>query len=93
MVVEIINVTKREAVFVPHILLIPKDILFEFKKLQFPLKVFFAITINNCQGQTHKIAGVEFRKDYFSHGQFYVACSRCKLTPKPGYFATILQNR
>ena len=25
-------------------------------------------------------------------GQFYVVCSRCKLTPKPGYFAIILQN-
>ena len=44
------------------------------------------------QGQTFKIAGVELRQDSFSHGQFYMACSHCKLTPKPGYFATILQN-
>ena len=44
------------------------------------------------QGKTLKIAGVELRQDCFSHGQFYVAFSRSKLTPKPGYFATILQN-
>ena len=44
------------------------------------------------QGQTLKIAGVELRQDCFPHGQFYMACLDCKLTLKPGYFATILQN-
>ena len=44
------------------------------------------------QGQTLKIAGVKLRQDCFPHGQFYVACLDRKLTPKPGYFATILQN-
>ena len=28
----------------------------------------------------------------FLSEQFYMVCVRCKLTPKPGYFATILQN-
>ncbi|XP_063930337.1 uncharacterized protein LOC135142550 [Zophobas morio] len=44
--------------------------------LQFPLKVCFAITINKAQGQTLKMAGIDLMEDCFSHGQFYVACSR-----------------
>lgn len=65
-----------ETVFVSRIPLIPSDLPFEFKRLQFPLKVCFAMTINKSQGQTLKFAGVDLRQDCFSHGQFYVACSR-----------------
>ncbi|XP_015368098.1 PREDICTED: uncharacterized protein LOC107164697 [Diuraphis noxia] len=38
---------KGETVFVPRIPLIPNDNPFEFKRLQFPLKVCFAMTIND----------------------------------------------
>lgn len=65
-----------DTVFVPRIPLIPNDLPYEFKRLQFPLKVCFAMTINKSQGQTLKYAGVNLREDCFSHGQFYVACSR-----------------
>lgn len=67
---------RGETVFVPRIPLIPNDLPFEFKRLQFPIKVCFAMTINKSQGQTLKFAGVDLRQDCFSHGQFYVACSR-----------------
>lgn len=67
---------KGETVFIPRIPLIPNDIPFEFKRLQFPLKVCFAMTINKSQGQTLKFAGIDLREHCFSHGQFYVACSR-----------------
>lgn len=67
---------RGETVFIPRIPLITSDYPFEFKRLQFPLKVCFAITINKSQGQSLKIAGLDLRDDCFSHGQFYVACSR-----------------
>lgn len=65
-----------ESVFIPRIPLIPTDHPFEFKRLQFPLKVCFAMTINKSQGQSLRFAGVDLREGCFSHGQFYVACSR-----------------
>ncbi|CAH2108267.1 unnamed protein product [Euphydryas editha] len=34
------------------------------------------MTINKSQGQTLKFAGIDLREHCFSHGQFYVACSR-----------------
>jgi len=37
------------------------------------------MTINKSQGQTLKIAGIDVREDCFSHGQFYVACSRVSM--------------
>ena len=64
------------SVFIPRIPLIPSEYPFEFKRLQFPLKVCFAMTINKSQGQSLKLAGIDLREDCFSHGQFYVACSR-----------------
>ena len=92
MTVEIINIAQGETVFVPRIPLIPNAITFELERLQFRPKVCFAKMINKSQGQTLKIAGVQLRQDCFVHGQVYVACSRFELTPKPRYFATILQN-
>ncbi|XP_044591373.1 uncharacterized protein LOC123269604 [Cotesia glomerata] len=65
-----------ETVFIPRIPLIPSDYHFEFKRLQFPVKVCYAMTINKAQGQSLKMAGIDLRNDCFSHGQLYVACSR-----------------
>jgi ATP-dependent DNA helicase PIF1 len=66
-----------ETVLIPRIpLLSPSDHPFQFKRLQFPLKVCFAITINKSQGQFIKFTGVDLREGCFSHGQLYVACSR-----------------
>ena len=52
------------------------DIPFRFKRLQFPIRLAFAITINNDQGQSLEKCGIDLNTDYFSHGQLYVACSR-----------------
>lgn len=67
---------RGESVLIPRIPLIPSDYPFEFKRLQFPIKVCFGMTINKSQGQSLKVAGIDLREDCFSHGQFYVACSR-----------------
>ena len=37
-----------------------------------------SITINKAQGQTLDQVGVYLRKPVFTHGQFYVACSRVR---------------
>lgn len=70
------GVGQGESVFIPRIPLIPSDYHFEFKRLQFPVKLCYAMTINKAQGQSLKMAGVDLRSDCFSHGQLYVAFSR-----------------
>uniref|UniRef100_A0A8D9B6G9 ATP-dependent DNA helicase n=1 Tax=Cacopsylla melanoneura TaxID=428564 RepID=A0A8D9B6G9_9HEMI len=65
-----------ETVLIPRIPLIPSDYHFNFKRIQFPVKLCFAMTINKAQGQTLELAGIDLRTDCFSHGQLYVAFSR-----------------
>ncbi|GFU94231.1 ATP-dependent DNA helicase [Trichonephila clavipes] len=49
---------------------------FEFKRLQFPVRLAFAMTINKAQGQSLQECGLNLENPCFSHGQLYVACSR-----------------
>ena len=41
-----------EIALIPRIPMISADLPFQFKRLQFPIKVSFPITINKAQGQT-----------------------------------------
>lgn len=45
-------------------------------RLQFPLRICFAMSISKAQGQSVKVAGLYLQMPCFSHGKFYVACSR-----------------
>ena len=56
--------------------MIPTDLPFQFKRLQFPTKVSFAFIINKAQGQTFLYVGIDLRFDCFSHRQLYVDLSR-----------------
>ena len=46
------------------------------KRIQYPVRVSFALTINKSQGQTIPNVGIFLRNHVFSHGQLYVALSR-----------------
>ena len=49
----------------------------EFERLQFPIKLAYAITSNRSQGQTYsKKVIIDCRSPSFAHGQLYIACTR-----------------
>jgi ATP-dependent DNA helicase PIF1 len=60
---------KGENVFIPRIPLIPSDTPFDFKRLQYPVRLSFAMTINKAQGQSLSVAGINLESSCFSHGQ------------------------
>ena len=67
---------KGEDVLTLRIPMIPTDMSFQFKRLEFPIRLAFAITINKAQGQSLELCALYLHTDLFSHGQLYVACSR-----------------
>lgn len=67
---------KGEHVLIPRIPVISSDSIIEFKRLQFPIKIAFAMTVNKSQGQSFNEIGIDVQHEVFSHGQFYVAISR-----------------
>lgn len=67
---------KGEEVLIQRIPIIPSDLPFQFKRIQFPDRLAFAMTINKSQGQSLEVCGIDLEFPCFSHGQLYVACSR-----------------
>ncbi|XP_036366079.1 uncharacterized protein LOC118766632 [Octopus sinensis] len=67
---------KNNTVFIPKVPLTPTDCPYPMQSLQSPLKLSFTMTINKEQGPSLKIVGLDLRTSCFSHGQFYVGCSR-----------------
>ena len=67
-----------KVVFIPRIKLQPTkgEFPFSFTRLQFPVRLSFAMTINKSQGQSMETVGVYLDSPCFTHGQLYVAASR-----------------
>ena len=74
------GIMKDKKVFIPKMTLTQSDtrLPISFQRRQFPICVSFAITINKSQGQTFNFVGVDLTNSVFSHGQLYVAASRCR---------------
>lgn len=67
-------------VLLPRIKLIHIDseMPYQLHRLQFPVVLAFAMTINKAQGQSFDTVGVDLRNPSFTHGQLYVALSRAR---------------
>jgi len=81
----IINKDKRfkgKVVLIPRIRLSPnaETLPVPLKRLQFPVRLAFAMTINKSQGQSVEYVGINLQISVFSHRQLYVVFSRCTLS-------------
>jgi hypothetical protein len=67
-----------KVVFIPRITIDPSEEMpVNLYRRQFPVRLAFVMTINKSQGQSIINVGIDLRSPVFSHGQLYVALSRC----------------
>uniref|UniRef100_A0A0L8IBS2 ATP-dependent DNA helicase n=1 Tax=Octopus bimaculoides TaxID=37653 RepID=A0A0L8IBS2_OCTBM len=57
-----------EPVFIPRIPLFPLDMPFQYKCLQFLLRLSFVMSINKAQGQSLDVVGLNFAEPVFFQG-------------------------
>lgn len=67
---------KGKSSLIPLIPMIPNDLPFNFKRLQNPVQLAFAMSLNKSKSQSLNVCGINLENPCFSHGQLYVAYSR-----------------
>lgn len=70
---------KCHIAFIPRISLEPsnEELPIKLRRTQFPVCLAFSMTVNKSQGQSVQNVGLDLQTPVFSHGQLYVALSRC----------------
>ena len=65
-------------IFIPRINMTAADntLPFQFTRKAFPVKSAYAFTANKSQGHSLDFVGLYIEKEFFAHGQTYVAMSR-----------------
>ncbi|XP_038050812.1 ATP-dependent DNA helicase PIF1-like [Patiria miniata] len=72
----VVGINAGRTLLIPRITLSPSEIFpFTLRCRQFPVRPCFAMTVNKSQGQLLHRVRVFCMRDFFSHGQFYVAAS------------------
>ena len=70
--------TQGKRVFIPRMTLTPSDtdLPFQLRRVQFPIRLAYAMTVNKSQGQSFDKVGIYLNRACFGHGQLYVGFSR-----------------
>ncbi|KAG7566906.1 hypothetical protein FFLO_01285 [Filobasidium floriforme] len=82
---------RGKTVLIPRIALdtVTKTLPVKLQRLQFPVRLAFASTINKAQGQSLDNVGIDLSSPVFGHGQLYVAFSRAT---HPGRLTVLLED-
>ena len=57
----ILNVKSKGDVLIPRLPIIPTDMPFEFKRLQFHVRLAFSMTVNKAQGQSLQVCQLNLK--------------------------------
>ena len=83
---------KGEDVLIPCIPMIPNDMPFDFKRLQFPVQLAFAMSVNKSQGQSLSVCGINLENPCFFTWTIVCCMFPCWKTINITYFRSRKQD-
>ena len=64
--------SKGDYVLIPCLPVIPTDVPLELKRLQFPVRLAFSMTINKVPGQSLQVCRLNLEYPWFAYGQLII---------------------